>query len=162
MNDANVSPVIALAQALIQRQSVTPEDANCQSLMNQRLQKLGFNIEEHFFVDTLNTWARKGHSQPHFCFAGHTDVVPVGDEAAWQYPPFSGTIENGMLHGRGAADMKGSLAAMVIAKEPIALQLRYLQTLTEVAAEKNSTTIFPVPIDLLEPFMNKIFDHHPP
>ena len=160
MNDANVSPVIALAQALIQRQSVTPEDANCQSLMNQRLQKLGFNIEEHFFVDTLNTWARKGNSQPHFCFAGHTDVVPVGDEAAWQYPPFSGTIENGMLHGRGAADMKGSLAAMVIATERFVQKhpdhkgsISYLITSDEEGPFINGTTKV---VDLLEARSEKI------
>ncbi|WP_278369610.1 succinyl-diaminopimelate desuccinylase [Pseudoalteromonas lipolytica] len=110
-------PVIELAQALIQRESVTPDDAGCQALMNERLEKLGFNIESLFFTDTLNTWARKGTESPHFCFAGHTDVVPTGPEKNWQFPPFSALIKDGMLHGRGAADMKGSLAAMVIATE---------------------------------------------
>lgn len=110
-------PVIELAQALIQRESVTPEDAGCQALMNERLEKLGFNIESLFFTDTLNTWARKGDASPHFCFAGHTDVVPTGPEKNWQHPPFSALVEDGMLHGRGAADMKGSLAAMVVATE---------------------------------------------
>ena len=110
-------PVIELAQALIQRESVTPEDAGCQALMNERLEKLGFNIESLFFTDTLNTWARKGDASPHFCFAGHTDVVPTGPEKNWQHPPFSARVEDGMLHGRGAADMKGSLAAMVVATE---------------------------------------------
>ncbi|BDF94545.1 MULTISPECIES: succinyl-diaminopimelate desuccinylase [Pseudoalteromonas] len=110
-------PVIELAQALIQRRSVTPEDADCQAMMNERLQVLGFNIESLFFTDTLNTWARKGNSSPHFCFAGHTDVVPTGPEKNWQHPPFSGLLADGMLHGRGAADMKGSLAAMIVATE---------------------------------------------
>ena len=110
-------PVIELAQALIQRESVTPEDAGCQALMNERLEKLGFNIESLFFTDTLNTWARKGDASPHFCFAGHTDVVPTGPANNWQYPPFSALVKDGMLHGRGAADMKGSLAAMVVATE---------------------------------------------
>ncbi|ETJ46403.1 succinyl-diaminopimelate desuccinylase [Pseudoalteromonas agarivorans] len=109
--------VIALAQALIQRESVTPEDAGCQSMMNERLKALGFNIESLFFTDTLNTWARKGNKSPHFCFAGHTDVVPTGPAQNWQHPPFSGLIEDGLLHGRGAADMKGSLAAMLVATE---------------------------------------------
>ncbi len=110
-------PVVELAQALIQRESVTPEDAGCQALMNERLEKLGFNIESLFFTDTLNTWARKGDASPHFCFAGHTDVVPTGPEINWQHPPFSALVKDGMLHGRGAADMKGSLAAMVVATE---------------------------------------------
>lgn len=112
-----IHPVIELAQALIQRRSVTPEDADCQTMMNERLQAIGFNIESMFFTDTLNTWARKGNSSPHFCFAGHTDVVPTGPEKNWQHPPFSGLLADGMLHGRGAADMKGSLAAMIVATE---------------------------------------------
>ncbi|MDN3377347.1 MULTISPECIES: succinyl-diaminopimelate desuccinylase [unclassified Pseudoalteromonas] len=111
------NPVIELAQALIQRRSVTPEDAGCQAMINERLAALGFNIESLFFTDTLNTWARKGQQSPHFCFAGHTDVVPTGPEQNWQHLPFSGLVENGMLHGRGAADMKGSLAAMIVATE---------------------------------------------
>ena len=110
-------PVITLAQALIQRKSVTPEDAGCQHMMNERLSAIGFDIESLFFTDTLNTWARKGTQSPHFCFAGHTDVVPTGPEKNWQHPPFAGLIEDGLLHGRGAADMKGSLAAMVVATE---------------------------------------------
>ena len=110
-------PVITLAQVLIQRESVTPEDAGCQHMMNERLSAIGFDIESLFFTDTLNTWARKGSQSPHFCFAGHTDVVPTGPEKNWQHPPFAGLIEDGLLHGRGAADMKGSLAAMVVATE---------------------------------------------
>lgn len=111
------SPVIALAQALIQRPSVTPLDEGCQQLMAERLTDVGFNIENMFFVDTQNMWARKGNKSPVFCFAGHTDVVPTGPENEWQIPPFSGEIKDGFLHGRGAADMKGSLAAMVVATE---------------------------------------------
>ena len=110
-------PVITLAQALIKRESVTPEDAGCQHMMNERLSAIGFDIESLFFTDTLNTWARKGTQSPHFCFAGHTDVVPTGPEKNWQHPPFVGLIEDGLLHGRGAADMKGSLAAMIVATE---------------------------------------------
>lgn len=111
------SPVITLAQALIQRPSVTPLDEGCQQLMAERLTNVGFNIENMFFVDTQNMWARKGDKSPVFCFAGHTDVVPTGPENEWQIPPFSGEIKEGYLHGRGAADMKGSLAAMVVATE---------------------------------------------
>lgn len=112
-----MNEVIALAQALIQRESVTPEDAGCQQMINERLEAIGFNIESLFFTDTLNTWARKGEQSPHFCFAGHTDVVPTGPAKNWLHPPFSGLVENGLLHGRGAADMKGSLAAMIVATE---------------------------------------------
>lgn len=111
------SSVIDLAQALIQRPSVTPHDEGCQQIMAERLTDVGFNIENMFFVDTQNMWARKGDKSPVFCFAGHTDVVPTGPENEWQIPPFSGEIKDGYLHGRGAADMKGSLAAMVVATE---------------------------------------------
>ncbi|AIY65387.1 succinyl-diaminopimelate desuccinylase [Pseudoalteromonas piratica] len=109
--------VVSLTQALIQKQSVTPDDAGCQELMADMLKPLGFNIESHFFTDTLNMWARKGNSQPVFCFAGHTDVVPTGPVEEWHQPPFSGNLLDGYIHGRGAADMKGSLAAMLIATE---------------------------------------------
>ena len=106
---------IALTKALIERQSVTPEDAGCQQLMDDYLSPLGFDIESMYFVDTLNMWARKGNDGPVFCFAGHTDVVPVGDPTDWQTPPFEPTEIDGHIHGRGAADMKGSLAAMLVA-----------------------------------------------
>ena len=111
------NPVIALASDLIARQSVTPEDADCQVVMAERLNNLGFEIESLVFEDTTNMWARRGTTAPVFCFAGHTDVVPPGDETLWNTPPFSPAIHNGMLYGRGAADMKGSLAAMIIATE---------------------------------------------
>ena len=109
------SDVLNLTKALINRRSVTPEDAGCQQLMADILEPLGFDIESMVFEDTTNMWARKGKSGPVFCFAGHTDVVPSGPEAIWQTPPFEATELNGYLHGRGAADMKGSLAAMLLA-----------------------------------------------
>lgn len=108
---------IALAQALIERPSVTPEDFGCQQLMSERLVKLGFANESMIFEDTTNMWSRKGNDGPLFCFAGHTDVVPAGNLDDWNTPPFEPTIHNGMLFGRGAADMKGSLAAMIVATE---------------------------------------------
>ena len=111
------SPTIALSQELISRASVTPEDAGCQQLMADRLSAIGFEIEHLRFDDVDNFWAIRGDSGPILCFAGHTDVVPSGPESNWQTPPFEPTIKNGMLYGRGAADMKGSLAAMVVAVE---------------------------------------------
>ncbi len=113
----NPSPTIQLAMDLIARPSVTPEDAGCQALMIERLQALGFKIEQLPFADVSNFWARKGDGGPLFCFAGHTDVVPSGPAEQWQHPPFEPIIENGYLHGRGAADMKGSLAAFITALE---------------------------------------------
>ena len=106
---------IRLAKELISRPSVTPHDEGCQTLMSEYLSPLGFDIESLFFVDTQNMWARKGNQSPVFCFAGHTDVVPTGDVSHWQTPPFEPTEIDGFLHGRGAADMKGSLAAMLVA-----------------------------------------------
>lgn len=111
------SAVIALTKDLISRASVTPEDAGCQQLMAQRLAAVGFNIEVMHFEDTLNMWARRGSGKPVFCFAGHTDVVPTGPLEQWHTPPFEPTIIGDTLYGRGAADMKGSLAAMVVATE---------------------------------------------
>jgi len=108
---------IALTEALINRPSVTPEDCGCQEMMAERLANYGFNNETMVFEDTTNLWARRGNSGPVFCFAGHTDVVPAGNLELWQTPPFQATIIDGMLYGRGAADMKGSLAAMVVATE---------------------------------------------
>ena len=114
---SNHSPTIALSQELISRASVTPEDAGCQQLMADRLSAIGFEIEYLRFDDVDNFWAIRGDSGPILCFAGHTDVVPSGPESNWQTPPFEPTIKDGMLYGRGAADMKGSLAAMVVAVE---------------------------------------------
>lgn len=111
------SPTLALAKDLISRQSVTPEDAGYQDLMIERLKALGFEIEVMVFEDTTNFWARRGTEAPLFAFAGHTDVVPAGPIEQWNTKPFEPTIIDGFLHGRGAADMKGSLASMVVAVE---------------------------------------------
>lgn len=112
-----MTPTLQLAVDLIARPSVTPEDEGCQALMMERLAALGFNNEPLRFGDTDNFWSRKGNSQPVVCFAGHTDVVPTGPEANWDNPPFEPKIIDGILHGRGAADMKGSLAAFLVATE---------------------------------------------
>ncbi|WIG76838.1 succinyl-diaminopimelate desuccinylase [Photobacterium damselae] len=111
------SPVISLAKDLLSRRSVTPEDAGCQDVMIERLRQLGFCIETMVFDDTTNLWARRGTQAPLFVFAGHTDVVPSGLIEQWHTPPFEPTIKDGMLYGRGAADMKGSLACMIVAIE---------------------------------------------
>jgi succinyl-diaminopimelate desuccinylase len=112
-----MSDTLALAKELISRPSVTPNDSGCQKILAQRLQTLGFNIESLRFGEVDNLWARRGNEGPLFVFAGHTDVVPTGPESDWRHAPFSPTEENGMLYGRGAADMKGSLAAMITATE---------------------------------------------
>ncbi|WP_275555142.1 succinyl-diaminopimelate desuccinylase [Mixta sp. Marseille-Q2659] len=109
-------PVIELAQQLIRRPSLSPDDAGCQALMIERLQAIGFTIEPINIADTKNFWAWRGQGET-LAFAGHTDVVPPGDTSRWINPPFEPTIRDGMLFGRGAADMKGSLAAMVVAAE---------------------------------------------
>ncbi|HGE8328561.1 TPA: succinyl-diaminopimelate desuccinylase [Serratia marcescens] len=109
-------PVIELAQQLIKRPSLSPNDEGCQQLMVDRLQAIGFTVEAMDFEDTQNFWAWRGEGQT-LAFAGHTDVVPTGDEKRWDNPPFEPAIRDGMLYGRGAADMKGSLAAMVVAAE---------------------------------------------
>ncbi|MFT5163233.1 MAG: succinyl-diaminopimelate desuccinylase [Alteromonadaceae bacterium] len=118
MSDAsNDTDVITLTKQLVERPSITPEDAGCQQLMAEHLTALGFNIESLFYVDTLNMWARRGTELPLFCFAGHTDVVPTGPQHKWDIPPFEPTSIDGYLYGRGTADMKGSLAAMVVATQ---------------------------------------------
>lgn len=114
------SATIDLAKALISRPSVTPADEGCQQMIGERLAALGFRLETMVFEDTTNLWARRGEpadGKPLFCFAGHTDVVPPGDPTDWDSPPFEPTIKDGYLFGRGAADMKGSLASMVVAVE---------------------------------------------
>jgi succinyl-diaminopimelate desuccinylase len=112
-----MSATLDLAIDLIGRPSVTPEDAGCQALMMQRLAALGFRTEPLRFEDVDNFWARRGDNGPLFCFAGHTDVVPTGPRERWQSDPFRPEIRDGLLYGRGAADMKGSLAAMITATE---------------------------------------------
>jgi len=111
------SATLQLCAELIERASVTPKDEGCQTLIGQRLEKIGFKLERLRFGEVDNLWAVQGESGPLFCFAGHTDVVPVGDAGAWQSEPFQAQIRDGYLYGRGAADMKGSLAAMVVACE---------------------------------------------
>lgn len=112
-----MSATLDLAIDLIGRESVTPEDAGCQDLMISRLEACGFAAERLRFEDVDNFWARRGSSGPLFCFAGHTDVVPTGPVANWTSHPFRPEVRDGLLYGRGAADMKGSLAAMITATE---------------------------------------------
>jgi succinyl-diaminopimelate desuccinylase len=112
-----MTPTLELAIDLINRASVTPEDAGCQELMCSRLEKIGFNIEHLPFEDVKNFWARRGTAGPVLAFAGHTDVVPTGPVDKWQSDPFKAEIRGDTLYGRGTADMKGSLAAMVTACE---------------------------------------------
>lgn len=112
-----MSDTLDLAIDLISRESVTPEDAGCQDLMMSRLAALGFNNESLRFEDVDNFWSRRGSEGPVFCFAGHTDVVPTGPIENWMVHPFQPEVRDGMLYGRGAADMKGSLAAMITATE---------------------------------------------
>jgi len=111
------SPTLALARELIRRPSVTPNDAGCQPLMAERLAALGFAIEPMRFGNVDNLWARRGSDGPLFCFAGHTDVVPPGPLDQWESNPFDPQVRDGRLYGRGACDMKGSLAAMITATE---------------------------------------------
>jgi len=112
-----MSPTLELSRALIARPSVTPDDQGCQQMLAQRLEKIGFVIEHLRFDDVDNLWARRGSAEPVFAFAGHTDVVPAGPLADWDSAPFEPEVRDGCLFGRGAADMKGSIAAMVTACE---------------------------------------------
>lgn len=111
------SPTLALAQELIRRNSITPEDAGCQPYIAERLAKIGFVNESMPHKEVLNLWSRFGTSGPVLVFAGHTDVVPTGPAERWQYPPFAAEVHDGKLYGRGAADMKGSIAAFMVAVE---------------------------------------------
>ena len=110
-------PTLALTRQLIARPSVTPDDSGCQQLMGQRLTQAGFVVEHMRFGEVDNLWATRGDQGPLLVFAGHTDVVPPGDSTIWQSDPFEATVRGENLVGRGAADMKASLAAMVIACE---------------------------------------------
>jgi len=112
-----MSDTITLVKDLVSRRSVTPEDAGCQETMIARLQALGFNIERLRFDDVDNFWARRGDKEPLLAFAGHTDVVPTGPLEDWDSDPFTPEIRDGLLYGRGTADMKGSLGAMITACE---------------------------------------------
>ena len=126
----NLSPTLTLACELIERPSVTPDDAGCQTLMRQRLEKIGFHCETLSFGsgesgdETVeNLWAvRSGDGKnqgPILCFAGHTDVVPAGETDKWHSPPFIASEKEGMLYGRGVVDMKGAIAAMLVATRHI-------------------------------------------
>jgi succinyl-diaminopimelate desuccinylase len=122
-----MSDVVALTQELVRRRSVSPEDGGCQALLVERLARLGFQVERLAYGPVENFWATRGAADgPTFCFAGHTDVVPTGPLEAWQTDPFEPVIRDGVLYGRGAADMKSGLAAMVCATEAfVAAQPRH-------------------------------------
>src|SRR5678815_830217 len=108
---------LELAKELIARRSVTPEDGGCQELLAARLAKAGFRNEPMKFGDVTDLWSRRGSASPLVCLAGHTDVVPTGPLSEWHSDPFVPTLRDGKLYGRGAADMKSSIAAFVIAAE---------------------------------------------
>lgn len=111
------APEILLLDELVRRPSITPDDAGCQALLAERLEACGFNCESMRFGDVDNLWARRGTSSPVLCFAGHTDVVPPGDVDDWSTDPFVPVVVNGDMFGRGTADMKSGLAAMIVAVE---------------------------------------------
>jgi succinyl-diaminopimelate desuccinylase len=112
---SSVLDPLALARALIQRPSVTPADAGAMDVLQEALEGLGFVARRMRFGEIENLYARRGHTGPNLCFAGHTDVVPVGNAAGWRTDPFAATVEEGLLIGRGAVDMKGSIAAFAAA-----------------------------------------------
>lgn len=111
------SEVLALTEALIRKKSITPHDAGCHALIQERLEPLGFTVETINIEGVSNLWITHGQESPCFVFAGHTDVVPPGELSEWNSDPFTPTIKDGCLFGRGAADMKSGLSAMIIAAE---------------------------------------------
>ena len=111
------SETLELSLQLLRQPSVTPVDHHCQNIIAERLKAIGFEIEPMRFADVDNLWARRGSQAPVFCFAGHTDVVPTGHLDAWHSDPFLPEIRDGKLYGRGSADMKTAIAAMVVASE---------------------------------------------
>jgi len=115
-----LTPTLALTQELIRRPSVSPEDQGCMDIIGARLQAAGFNVERIAFPPVENIWAKHGSGGPVLCLAGHTDVVPTGPREEWQTDPFEPVIKDGVLYGRGAADMKSGLAAMITAAERFA------------------------------------------
>ena len=122
ISENNMSATLNLTKELISRDSVTPNDRGCQQLLAERLSAIGFEVEHLRFGDTDNIWARRGSTSPVLAFAGHTDVVPPGPIENWKSNPFVPEIRDGLLYGRGAADMKGSIAAMVTACERFVAQ----------------------------------------
>src|SRR3954467_842631 len=117
MPEAGGEPALELAKELIGRRSITPQDGGCQALPHRRLERAGFRCEPMRFGEVDNLWARRGSAHPVVCFAGHTDVVPTGPLSEWHSDPFVPTLREGKLFGRGAADMKSSIAAFVVAAE---------------------------------------------
>jgi succinyl-diaminopimelate desuccinylase len=117
MSAPDTHPSIVLLKELVERPSVTPDDAGCQDVLAERLKALGFDCQSLTFGDVTNLWARKGTEAPVLCFAGHTDVVPPGPEDEWDTDPFTPVVIDGELFGRGSADMKSGLAAMIVAIE---------------------------------------------
>ena len=135
---------VALAQALIRRPSVTPADAGAMAVVEEALVALGFTCRRMPFEGIENLYARRGTDGPNLCFAGHTDVVPAGDGAAWRHDPFAGQIAGGVLHGRGAVDMKGAVAAFIAAvsatPQPAKGSLSFLITGDEEGVATDGTT----------------------
>ncbi len=135
-----------LTKQLISKDSVTPDDKGCQALLSSHLEPLGFNTELLNFEEVQNIWLRKGDKAPLFCFAGHTDVVPTGPVEQWESDPFDPVVRDGMLYGRGTADMKGSVAAMTIAVQRFVTDypdhkgsIAFLITSDEEGPSKNGT-----------------------
>ncbi len=154
------SATLDLSLQLLRCPSVTPDDADCQTIMAKRLAKIGFSIEIMQFGDVVNLWARRGNVEPLFCFAGHTDVVPTGELSKWTSDPFIPEIRDGKLYGRGSADMKTALAAMVVACERFVAQhpnhdgsIAFLITSDEEGPSINGTVKV---IDALEARQEKI------
>tara|TARA_Y100001935_G_scaffold142133_2_gene117478 strand:+ start:4495 stop:5631 length:1137 start_codon:yes stop_codon:yes gene_type:complete len=155
-----MSDTIELAKELIRQPSVTPDDKDCQKILKDRLSKINFKNETLEFEDVTNLWSLKGDDDPIFCFAGHTDVVPSGPLNEWKSDPFKPEIRDGLLFGRGAADMKGSIAAMITATERFISNhpnhtgsLAFLITSDEEGIAKNGTRKV---IDVLEERNRKI------
>ena len=155
-----MSPTLALTKALIEKASVTPSDGGCHALLAERLEAMGFVVESLPFGDVQNFWARLGTQGPLFAFAGHTDVVPPGPSEHWDSDPFAPQVRDGILYGRGAADMKGSIAAMVTACErfvasgrPLRGSIAFLITSDEEGSAVNGTVKV---VEVLEKRQEKI------
>ncbi len=155
-----MSPTLALTKALIERASVTPSDGGCHALLAERLEAMGFVVESLPFGDVQNFWARLGTQGPLFAFAGHTDVVPPGPSEHWDSDPFAPQVRDGILYGRGAADMKGSIAAMITACErliasgrPLRGSIAFLITSDEEGSAVNGTVKV---VEVLEKRQEKI------
>jgi succinyl-diaminopimelate desuccinylase len=152
--------VIEVTKLLVSKASITPNDAGCQTYLKSQLSSIGFVNETMVFADTTNLWARRGSKAPVFCFAGHTDVVPTGPIDKWRFDPFTPTQDNGWLFGRGTADMKASIAAMLVATQRFVKDfpnhkgsIAYLITSDEEGPFINGTTKV---IDTLEARQEKI------